>query len=490
MIVETLTVVIIEDEEAHFSLMKRAISREYPYASVHHFQDATSCLERLDQINPTVIITDYLMPGMNGIEFLEVLNQRDIDIPVIIITGQGNETIAVRAIKSGAKDYLVKSGNFFTLLPSVIAKVVREKKLKQSLYLSERRFQDLAESIFSWLWEMDVHGRYIYSNPVVEALLGYQTDEVIGKYFYDFFSNSDKQALKNKIYKIIENVEPMRLFDTIFIRKDGLEVIMVTNGIPFFDKKGNLLGYRGISQDISERKRAETHIRKLSQQLINAQETERQMISYELHDRVAQDLSVSKIECDMLLKHQPGLQSHVKERLLAISNTLQGAIGSVRDLSYDLRPPVLADMGIAEALKIYCEEFSKKNGVKIDFQSAGLHLFKLDSNIEIHLYRLVQEGLNNIRKHAHATQVNIMLMGASPNIILSIEDNGKGFDVKTREPGLANEKQMGLQNMKQRVNLFQGQMTIQSRPMQGTKILIKIPFKRQKSESKKAHINH
>jgi signal transduction histidine kinase len=238
------------------------------------------------------------------------------------------------------------------------------------------------------------------------------------------------------------------------------------------------LGYRGISQDISERKRAELHIRNLSQQLINAQENERQMISYELHDRVAQDLSFSKIECEMLLKNQPGLESHVKKKLLEISNNLQGAINTVRDISYDLRPPVLADMGIAEALKIYCEEFSKKNGVEIDFQSAGLQSFHLNSNIEIHLYRLVQEGLNNIRKHANAAQVNIMLMGASPNIILTIEDNGQGFDVKTRELALGNEKRMGLRSMKERVNLLGGQITINSRPMQGTKILIKIPFKR------------
>jgi len=488
--VKPLTVVIIEDEEAHFSLMKRAIAREFSSASVVHFLDATTCLERLDQINPTVIITDYLMPGMNGIELLEVLNQRDMGIPVIMITGQGDENIAVRAIKSGAKDYLVKSGDFFTLLPSVIERIVRENELKKSLYASERRFQDLAESTINWLWEMDVQGKYIYSNPVVGILLGYQTDEVIGKYFYEFFSDQHKTAIKNRMFQIMEHLEAIRFFEAHLIRKDGLEVIMETNGVPFFDDQGNLLGYRGISQDISERKQTETHIRSLSQQLINAQETERQMISYELHDRVAQDLSVSKIECYMLLKHEPGLQSHVKERLLAISNCLQGVITSVRDLSYDLRPPVLADMGIAEALKIYCEEFSKKNGLEIDFQSAGLHSFNLDSNIEIHLYRLVQEGLNNIRKHAHATQVNIMLMGASPNIILSIEDNGKGFDLKTRELALVNEKRMGLQNMKQRVNLFQGQMTIQSRPMRGTKILIKIPFKRQKSESETAHINH
>jgi signal transduction histidine kinase len=278
----------------------------------------------------------------------------------------------------------------------------------------------------------------------------------------------------------MEHLEPIRFFETHLIRKDGLEVIMETNGVPFFDDRGNLLGYRGISQDISERKRTELHVRELSQQLINAQENERQMISYELHDRVAQDLSFSKIECDILLKNQTGLESHVKEKLLAISNSLQKAISTVRDISYDLRPPILADMGIAEALKIYCEEFSKKKGLEIDFQSAGLHLFNLDFNMEIHLYRLAQEALNNIRKHAHASQVNIMLIGASPNIILTIEDNGKGFDVRAQEFSLGNGKRMGLQNMKQRINMFQGQMTIQSYPMKGTKLLIKIPFERQK----------
>ena len=147
------------------------------------------------------------------------------------------------------------------------------------------------------------------------------------------------------MFQIVENLKPIRFFESHLIRKDGLEVIMETNGVPFFDDQGDLLGYRGISQDISERRRAELHIRELSQQLMNAQEDERQMISYELHDRVAQELSFSKIECDMLLKNQTGLESHVKEKLLAISSSLQGVITSVRDLSYDLRPPVLADMG-------------------------------------------------------------------------------------------------------------------------------------------------
>ncbi|MBU0986160.1 MAG: response regulator, partial [Proteobacteria bacterium] len=123
---EQLKLVIIEDEDSHFQLIKRAIVKAYPFASIYYFQEAAGCLERLDEINPDLIIADYLLPGMNGIEFLKSLNREQRGIPVIIITGQGDEDIAIQAMKLGAWDYLVKSGDFFTLIPSVIGKVVRE----------------------------------------------------------------------------------------------------------------------------------------------------------------------------------------------------------------------------------------------------------------------------------------------------------------------------------------------------------------------------
>ena len=487
---EPLTLVIIEDEESHFSLMKRAITKEFPHASVHHFREANTCLERLESIIPTVIITDYLLPGMNGVEFLEGLSRRDKDIPVIMITGQGDENVAVRAMKLGAIDYLVKSGDFFSLLPTVIEKVVRKKRLEQSLFKFERRFQDLAENTSDWIWEMDAQGKYIYSNPVVEDIIGYPRKEIIGRYFYDFFSSENKEVLKARIFELMEELKPIKSFDSILLRKDGMEVIMETSGVPCLDKAGNISCYRGINRDISERKRAEFRIQHLSQQLLKAQETERQMISCELHDRVAQDLSATKIEFDMLIKDQSALDTAVKEKLLEISNRLQGAINSIRDLSYDLQPPTLAEMGLLKALEIYCEEFSCQLERKVDFQSAGLNLFKLDSNTEIHLYRLVQEGLNNIRKHADSDRAIVRLVGVFPNIILRIEDSGKGFDVKERELALGDEKRMGLRSMQERVNLLGGQMTIQSRPMQGTKIYIKIPCQEQNRESEEAHINY
>jgi len=249
-------------------------------------------------------------------------------------------------------------------------------------------------------------------------------------------------------------------------------------------------GYLNFLADVTERKQSEDLVHNLSHMLMQAQERERQMISYELHDSIGQNLYTLKIGCDMLFENQPAISPGLRGKMVELSKLLEQTITNVRNLAYGLQPPGLDEMGLVKALEMYCEEFYEKNGVKVEFQSAGLHSFDMDSNSEIHIYRLVQEGLNNIRKHADAAQVNIMLMGASPNVILRIEDNGKGFDVTARELALSNEKRLGLRSMKERVNLLGGQMTIQSRPMKGTKIFIKIPFKERKSESEKANINH
>ena len=262
-----LNVVIIDDEEAHLELMKRAISKEFPLASVDYFEEAASCLQRLNELAPDVIITDYLMPGMNGIEFLEALNEANREIPVVMITGQGDENTAVRAMKLGAWDYLVKSGDFFTLLPSVIEKVIREGKLKESLRDSERRFQDLAERTSDWIWEIDVEGRYIYSNPIVEDVLGYQPAELIGKLFDAFFHDADKEMLRDSISKIMAKRESLSAFEHCVVHKDKHEVILETNAVPFYDRLGNLSGYRGIHRDITERKRAEESLRKAHDEL-------------------------------------------------------------------------------------------------------------------------------------------------------------------------------------------------------------------------------
>jgi len=158
---------------------------------------------------------------------------------------------------------------------------------------------------------------------------------------------------------------------------------------------------------------------------------------------------------------------------------------AVRDLSYDLRPPLLDEMGLVETISNLCEDFSETYGLNVHFNAAGMDNLRLNSAMKINLYRLIQEGLNNIRKHAAATDAFVKLIAASPNIILRIEDNGRGFDVEHRLKTATNEKRMGLRSMEERTCLLGGEMAVKSLFLKGTKILIKIPQKKGKNGSKK-----
>jgi PAS domain S-box-containing protein len=256
---------------------------------------------------------------------------------------------------------------------------------------------------------------------------------------------------------------------------------------PMFDDKGKVAAVIEHFRDITDRKESEERIHTLSQQLIEAHENERQMISRELHDRVAQDLSTLKIISETFFDNQPIVSPEIRQKVTEFSSLLDRTILSVRDLTYVLRPPGLDDMGLVSGLSMYCEEFAENSTLRVDFQAYGLDHFTLGFDTQLNIYRLVQEGLNNIRKHAHAGRAMVRLVGSFPNLILRIEDDGKGFDVEERARKADSEKRMGLRSMAERVNLLRGRMKIQSRLSKGTKIEITLPCQENKDDETKDH---
>jgi signal transduction histidine kinase len=226
---------------------------------------------------------------------------------------------------------------------------------------------------------------------------------------------------------------------------------------------------------LQERKRSETQIRMLTRKLMTTQEDERRMISRELHDRVGQDLSGIKITLETLFDSQPAAAPEIRNKVTQLSRLLDRAIFTVRDLAYDLRPPGLDEMGIVQALAIFCDEFSEKTRIRTDYHSVGIEKMKLGFNTQINLYRMIQEGLNNIHKHAEASHAVVKLTAAHPHILLRIEDNGRGFDVEKRAAEIDSEKRMGLRSLQERTDLLGGTMFVTSKIGLGTKILIKLP---------------
>jgi signal transduction histidine kinase len=128
--------------------------------------------------------------------------------------------------------------------------------------------------------------------------------------------------------------------------------------------------------------------------------------------------------------------------------------------------------------------------VSVDFHAVGMDGLKLDFDTEINLYRLVQEALNNVKKHADAKQVTVRMIASSPNIVLRIEDDGIGFDLNDRLASAAKEKRLGLRSMEERVGLLEGEMRIQSRAKEGTRIFIEVPNKGKKNVAKQKHTDN
>ncbi len=251
-----------------------------------------------------------------------------------------------------------------------------------------------------------------------------------------------------------------------------LDVMITPLGM---SKGDSVVGYMAQVQDITEQKHAERSIHALSQQLIRAQETERQMISRELHDRLGQDISTLKISFDALRHETKDLAPGVQETMADLSKLMQKAVSDIRDLAYELRPPGLDQIGFQRTISQFVEDFHKKTGIEVEMKMMGIVDLVHDSGAEINLYRLIQESLNNIQKHARAKRVVIKMVASYPSVILRIKDDGIGFDPKARRLTVIREKRMGLRNMEERAMLLGGKMSILSQPGRGTEIRIEVP---------------
>jgi PAS domain S-box-containing protein len=365
-----------------------------------------------------------------------------------------------------------------------IRDVTLKKQIENALRESEAQKTTLLDAAIDRIRYVDKDMKIIWANKKTVDESGMAHKDLVGKTCYQVVwgRNTPCEGCPTLRSKETGQIERMVMHRT---KAAGIK------GESYWDiycaplKKGAGIpeGFIQIARNITEQVQADEQINSLTHELMKAQESERQMISRELHDRVAQDLAAMKIDCERLLKDQSAIHPEFRSRISEMSNALQKSITAVRDLSYDLRPPDLDTMGVVQTLFQYCHDFSEKNEINVDFHSAGIKDLKLDFDTEIQLYRIVQESLTNIKKHAGASHVTIKLVAAFPNIILRIEDNGKGFDVQERLANITEEKRMGIRSIEERGKLLQGEMKLQSKPRQGTKIAIKFPYKGKKGDS-------
>ncbi len=238
---------------------------------------------------------------------------------------------------------------------------------------------------------------------------------------------------------------------------------------PITDSKGRLIGAVETLQDITETKNAEKQIKSLTRQIIDIQERERESISREIHDNVGQLLSAIKMALSRTYKKIPDELAVIKDQVSEISDLINKAIKEIRGLSHTLHPPLIEDLGITSALEELCQDFKSYSEINITWDIEQIQK-PLQSITKITIYRLFQEGLNNILKHSKATKAYLTLTLSECTINAVIEDNGVGFLVDDVFSPLQT-KSLGLLSMRERVALIGGDLKIISTPGKGTKLI-------------------
>jgi len=306
-------------------------------------------------------------------------------------------------------------------------------------------------------------------NAAAESTYGRRAEEVLGQ--------PDALVFRNDFIGVARAEAIARLLETgrfhgelTHRRGDGKRIHIESRAAALFDREGKRLGYVSVNRDITERRYAEQTIRALLNDVLTAQEAERRRIARELHDETAQTLT------SLLVGLRAVEESQDLGRARGAASTLRGlvsaALDGVQRMARGLRPSVLDDLGLEEALERLGLEVSRAHGFLVDLHATGPRLPRLPEALETALYRMAQEALNNAGKHASPKAVSILVHRTSTEVRLVIEDDGKGFDVSET----ASETQLGLVGMRERAHLVGGSMAIESAPGNGTTICISVPL--------------
>jgi len=349
------------------------------------------------------------------------------------------------------------------------------KQLEAELRQSEKKYRQLVDNATVGI-VVTQDGRLKFFNPKVKQTLGREDETLSTEPFLNFIHPDDRETVMAHHIRRLKGEE---------ISEPYIMKILDSENKPrWIENKGVMITWNGAPaalnflNDVTEQVKIEKQIRQLSQQLLIAQENERMRISRDLHDSVAQELSTLQIHLQSIIDAEKSLSECAKSTLQKISSQLKQTNINVRGLSYGLRPFALDQLGLVQAVCQHCEEISKTHGIHVDFSSAGMENIALPFEKAINIYRIIQEALNNVNKHADTNQATVRLLAAHPKIICRIQDKGKGFvpSVQYGRIGGSSEH-MGLRSMEERARLMDGRFKIHSAPQEGTKIVVEIPIK-------------
>ncbi len=361
--------------------------------------------------------------------------------------------------RKAAEDALLEAQKQLTLHSGELERQVRERT---------RRFTNILRHTPAVVYVKDREGRYAYVNPRFTELFGVRNAEVRGKTDFDVFPYEFAHAFRENDRKVLAGRASIQVEET-FPQEGGAHVYLSTR-FPIYDDEGVPTTLCGISTDISEIKKAEDQLRRLSDSIIAGQEKERAAVARELHDEFGQVLTALGLDAAWLRDRLKAADPAASQQAQAMCSVIDKAIDAVRGIATRLRPGALDNLGLVDALDWYIRDFEKRSRIRCFYHPGGEP--RITDKAATAVYRIVQEALTNVARHSGASRVDVLLRVEEGALLLSVEDDGRGFDPKR----LDESKGLGVIGMRERASLVGGTLSIGPGPGGGIRIELRIPL--------------
>lgn len=464
----------------------------------HRVDNAETMQSALVCENWDIVLCSYNPPAFGGLEALTLMQSLDVDLPFLFLAHNSREENIIQAIQAGAGDYIFK-GNLSRLVPAIEhyleQATIRHEHRQMLIDLRENqtRLHALISNIpgmaYQFLHSDSGRNSFPYVSDGCQTLLGISPEELENN--PDLFSgmlHPDDLVTYNQAMLVSAQT-------LSFVYWEG-RLLAPPNGEPKWlslrcspRKLPHGVQWEGVMFDITERKLAEIEIlrsqeqlRELSAHIQDVREQERLSLAREVHDDMGSMLTAIKLDIAWLASRLDKSNEALNEKISDIDNLVTRCAAAASNISRNLRPGALDSFGIVAAIEIEAGEFQQRTGITctVDAVDEGV---AVDPNIAITIFRIFQEALNNIVKHAHANQVQVKIYNYKNKIELNVSDNGKGLN----EPDKLKPRSFGLRGIKERVERFGGDVFISGKTGQGTTIAVSIPHAPMNSNVEQAH---
>lgn len=471
-----LSILIIEDNPGDYMILVDLFKRiELPVKKIVHSVNMKTVSLLIENTNFDLVFLDLSLPDSNGVDSVIKMNRLLPQTAIICLSGLSGEDTAVKSISLGAQDYLVKDEFDEKLLAKSIQYSIERKRIIENLHASHERFKFIDKATLDTTWDFNFENNTGQWGDGIIRTFGYsETDLEFKIETWKKWIHPDDSArvIVNLNYHIKNQIKNWQ-DEYRFKAADDSYREVFSRGYLLYNNAGEASSIFGSTRDITERKKLE---RELAEQQLNqqklitettilAQEKERNEIGKELHDNINQILATVKLYHSMM-------RTNKKDGAVLLAKSTEyvnEAIEEIRKLSKSLVSPSLGNISLSEALSDLTDEVNKTNVCQVKFNYYMSETETMGSSKELMIYRVVQEQINNIIKHSEAENATINLIKKGKNVILTISDNGVGFDTHQRSKGI------GIQNIRNRVEFYSGKLDIISSPGEGCKFKILIP---------------